>query len=61
MTLREGFLDLDLVWSSEEQAGSENHSLRPQADFFAGTGNSITFPRCSGGSHFTRFENVDGM
>jgi hypothetical protein len=47
--------------ASEEQIGSENQSLRLQAVFFAGRRNSTTFPRCSGGSHFTRFENVDGM
>jgi hypothetical protein len=34
---------------------------RLQADFFVGRENSITFPRCSGGVHFTRFENLVGM
>jgi hypothetical protein len=33
----------------------------PQADFFVGGQNSITLPRCCGGSHFTCFENRVGM
>jgi hypothetical protein len=36
-------------------------SARLQADFFVGRQNSITFPRCCGGIHFTRFENLVGM
>jgi hypothetical protein len=49
-------------WESQEQIGSGNYpSLRLQADFFVGRRNSSTFPRSCGGSHFTSFENVDGM
>jgi hypothetical protein len=32
-----------------------------QADFFVGKQNAITLPRCCGGSHFTRFENLVGI
>ena len=35
-------------------------SRTAQADFFDGKRNSITLPRCSGGSHFTRVENPVG-
>jgi len=35
--------------------------LRLQADFFDGKQNSITFPRCCWGIHFTHFENLAGM
>jgi hypothetical protein len=33
---------------------------RNQADFFVGGQNSITLPRCCGGSHFTRCGNLVG-
>jgi hypothetical protein len=36
-------------------------SRSAQADFFVGRRNSITRPRCCGGSHFTLFENLIGM
>ena len=32
-----------------------------QADFFAGGQNSITLPRCCGGTHCERFEKLVGM
>jgi hypothetical protein len=32
-----------------------------QADFFVGKQNSITFPRCCEGTHFTRFAKLVGM
>ena len=37
------------------------NAVRLQADFFVGKENSMTFPRCSRGVHFTRFENLVGM
>jgi hypothetical protein len=37
------------------------NAVRLQADFFVGKENPMTFPRCSRGIHFTRFENLVGM
>ena len=37
------------------------YPVRLQADLLVGSENSISFPRCRGGSHFTRFENLVGM
>ena len=50
---------------NEETLPVERHSppevSENQADFFVGGQNSITLPRCCGGSHFTRFANLVGM
>jgi len=52
----EGYSEWRLPWSPKSI-----YPARLQADFFVGRQNSITFPRCCGGIHFTRFENLVGM
>ena len=53
--------------NEEEEEGYSELRRRPpktiypaQADFFEGRRNSITLPRCCGGSHLTRVENLVG-
>jgi len=52
----EGYSEWRPPWSPKSI-----YPARLQADFFVGRQNSITFPRCCGGIHFTRFENLVGM
>jgi hypothetical protein len=51
----------DLGWREVRGSSASKDRLSLQAVFGVGRGNSITFPFCCGGSHFTRFENLLGM